>query len=86
MRSLTGKVAVVTGAGRGIGRAIGVALNRAGARRAGGAGAAELRAVAEKFAAATATLDLPTDVTRDEGWATGPADAERMRLDRYPRQ
>jgi 3-oxoacyl-[acyl-carrier protein] reductase len=68
MRSLTGKVAVVTGAGRGIGRAIGVALGRAGARVVRAArSAAELRAVAEEIRGGNGdALDLPTDVTRDE--------------------
>ena len=68
MKSLTGKVAVVTGAGRGIGRAIGVALGRAGARVVLAArSAAELRAVAEEIRGGNGdALDLPTDVTRDD--------------------
>jgi 3-oxoacyl-[acyl-carrier protein] reductase len=68
MKSLTGKVAVVTGAGRGIGRAIGVALGRAGARVVLAArSAAELRAVAEEIRGGNGdALELPTDVTRDD--------------------
>jgi 3-oxoacyl-[acyl-carrier protein] reductase len=68
MKSLTGKVAIVTGAGRGIGRAIAVALSRAGARVVLAARSeAELRSVAEEIRGGNGdALVLPTDVTRDE--------------------
>jgi len=68
MKSLTGKVAIVTGAGRGIGRAIALALSRAGARVVLAARSeAELRSVAEEIRGGNGdALVLPTDVTRDE--------------------
>jgi 3-oxoacyl-[acyl-carrier protein] reductase len=68
MNSLAGKVAIVTGAGRGIGRAISLALSRAGARVALAARSeAELRAVAEEIRSHDGdALILPTDVTRDD--------------------
>jgi 3-oxoacyl-[acyl-carrier protein] reductase len=68
MKSLTGKVAIVTGAGRGIGRAIALALGRAGARVVLAARSeAELRSVAEEIRGGDGdALVLPTDVTRDD--------------------
>ncbi len=68
MNSLKGKVAIVTGAGRGIGRAIALALSRAGARVALAARSeAELRAVAEEIRGGNGdALVLPTDVTRED--------------------
>lgn len=68
MKSLTNKVAIVTGGGRGIGRAIALALSRAGARVALAARSEpELRAVAEEIRGQDGdALVLPTDVTRDE--------------------
>jgi NADP-dependent 3-hydroxy acid dehydrogenase YdfG len=68
MKSLSGKVAIVTGAGRGIGRAIALALSRAGARVVLAARSeAELGAVAEEIRGQDGdAIVLPTDVTRDE--------------------
>jgi NAD(P)-dependent dehydrogenase (short-subunit alcohol dehydrogenase family) len=68
MNSLTNKVAIVTGGGRGIGRAIALALSRAGARVVLAARSEpELRAVAEEIRGRDGdALVLPTDVTRDE--------------------
>ena len=68
MKSLTGKIAIVTGAGRGIGRAIALALGRAGARVVLAARSeAELRGVAEEIRGGDGdALVLPTDVTRDD--------------------
>ena len=68
MESLTGKIAIVTGAGRGIGKAIALALGRAGARVALAARSeSELRAVAEEIRSGDGdALALSTDVTRDD--------------------
>jgi len=68
MKHLTDKVAIVTGAGRGIGRAIALALSHAGARVALAARSEpELGAVAEEIRSRDGdALVLPTDVTRDE--------------------
>ena len=68
MESLTGKVSIVTGAGRGIGRAISLALSRSDARVALAARSElELRAVAEEIKSENGeALVIPTDLTRDE--------------------
>lgn len=81
---LQGQVAIVTGAGRGIGRAIGIELARMGADIV----VAELdRANAERTASEVhglgrRALAVPTDVTspqRSRGY--GRADARRVRSD-----
>jgi 3-oxoacyl-[acyl-carrier protein] reductase len=68
MKSLTGKVAIITGAGRGIGKAIALALARAGTRVALAARSEpELRTVAEEIRSGDGdALVLPTDVASDE--------------------
>ncbi len=73
MNSLTDKVAIITGASSGIGRATALALARAGARVALAARReAELQAVAAEIRAAGGqALVAPTDVTR-------PAEVERL--------
>jgi NAD(P)-dependent dehydrogenase (short-subunit alcohol dehydrogenase family) len=67
-RPLTGKVAVVTGAGRGLGRAIALALAAAGADVALAArSAGQLESVAEEIGAlGTRGLAVPTDITDAE--------------------
>ncbi len=66
MTSIEGKVAVVTGAGRGIGRAIAIELGRMGARVALAArSASELEAAAGQIGSAASVI--PTDVrNRDD--------------------
>lgn len=66
--SLEGQVAIVTGAGRGIGRAIALALARAGADVAvGSRTVAELEAAAEEILAlGRRALVVPTDVTDED--------------------
>ena len=65
---MTGKVAIVTGAGRGIGKAIALALSQAGSRVVLAARSElELRAVAEEIGGKNGeALVVPTDLTRDE--------------------
>jgi len=71
--SLKGKVAIVTGAGRGIGRAIALAIGEAGARVALAARSEEeIRSVAQEIRAKDGdALALKADLSRDE-------DMERM--------
>jgi 3-oxoacyl-[acyl-carrier protein] reductase len=66
MTTIEGKVAVVTGAGRGIGRAIGVELGRMGARVALAArSTSELEATAQQIGSSASVI--PTDVrNRDD--------------------
>jgi NAD(P)-dependent dehydrogenase (short-subunit alcohol dehydrogenase family) len=68
MKPLEGKVSIVTGAGRGIGRAIAMLLGRSGSRVVlASRSAPELRAVAEEIRSREGeALALPTDLTRDE--------------------
>ncbi len=65
---LKGKVAIVTGAGRGIGRAVALALGEAGARVALAARSeGEIRSVAEEIRAKNGqALALAADLARDE--------------------
>lgn len=68
MEPLAGKIAIVTGAGRGIGRAVALLLGRSGARvvlasRSG----SELRVAADEIRNhGGEALVVPTDLTRDE--------------------
>ena len=68
MKSLTGKVAIVTGAGRGIGKAISLVLSGSGARVVlASRSESELRAVAGEIRNQDGdALVVPTDLTRDE--------------------
>ncbi|MBI2987712.1 MAG: SDR family oxidoreductase [Deltaproteobacteria bacterium] len=68
MKPLAGKVAIVTGAGRGIGRAISLLLGRSGARLAlASRNESELLAVGEEIRREEGeALVVPTDLTRDE--------------------
>ena len=75
-RSLHGKVAVVTGGGRGIGKAIALALTSEGARVAIG----DVDVPAAEAAAAElggATVGLPLDVTDGPGYAAFLDDVEQ---------
>jgi len=75
-RSLHGKVAVVTGGGRGIGKAIALALTSEGARVAIG----DVDVPAAEAAAAEiggATVGLPLDVTDGAGYAAFLDDVEQ---------
>jgi NAD(P)-dependent dehydrogenase (short-subunit alcohol dehydrogenase family) len=75
-RSLDGKVAVVTGGGRGIGRALAVALAREGCRVAiGDVDAASAAAVARELA--NGSIGLPLDVTDRPGFTAFLDEAER---------
>lgn len=67
MKSLSGKVAIVTGAGRGIGKAIALLLARSGSRVALAARSeAELNAVREEIhCEGGEAMVVPTDLTRD---------------------
>ncbi len=68
MKPLAGKIAVVTGAGRGIGRAVSLLLGRAGARMVLAARSEfELKGVEEEIRKEGGeALAAPTDLTRDE--------------------
>ncbi len=68
MEPLTGKVAIVTGAGRGIGRAISLLLSRSGSRVAlASRNESQLKAVREEIRSQNGqALVVPTDLTRDE--------------------
>ena len=68
MKPSTGKVAIVTGAGRGIGRAISLLLSRSGLRVVlASRTESELRAVSEEIREQNGeALVIPTDLTRDE--------------------
>jgi NAD(P)-dependent dehydrogenase (short-subunit alcohol dehydrogenase family) len=78
--SLAGRVALVTGAGRGIGRAIAVALGAAGAAVACAARSRDQvdAAAAEITAAGGRALALRLDVTRPEQIAAGVAAAAAL--------
>jgi 3-oxoacyl-[acyl-carrier protein] reductase len=68
MKSLAGKVSIVTGAGRGIGRAISLLLARSGCRVVlASRTESELRAVNEEIQRQNGeALVIPTDLARDE--------------------
>jgi len=68
MKPLAGKVSIVTGAGRGIGKAVSLRLGRSGSRVVlASRSASELRAVAEEIRSQDGeALAIPTDLTRDE--------------------
>jgi 3-oxoacyl-[acyl-carrier protein] reductase len=67
MQPCTGKVALITGAGRGIGKAIALALSRAGCRLALAARTeSQLQAVSEDIAKENgAAVIVPTDLSQD---------------------
>lgn len=69
MKPLTGKVSIVTGAGRGIGRAISLLLSRSGSRVVLAARTeSELKEVSEEIRHENGeALVIPTDLTRNEG-------------------
>ncbi len=68
MKPLSGKVTIVTGAGRGIGRAVALLLGRSGSRVVlASRKESQLKAVSEEIQAqGSEALVVPTDVTRDE--------------------
>lgn len=68
MKPLAGKVSIVTGAGRGIGRAIALCLSRSGSRVVLAARTeSQLNAVREEIRSQNGqALVVPTDLTRDE--------------------
>ncbi|MGH7772068.1 MAG: SDR family oxidoreductase [Candidatus Binatia bacterium] len=68
MEPLSGKVAIVTGAGRGIGRAISLLLSRSGSRVVlASRNESQLQAVGEEIRSQDGqVLVVPTDLTRDE--------------------
>jgi len=68
MKPLAGKVSIVTGAGRGIGRAVSLLLGRSGSRVVlASRSESELRAVAGEIRSQDGeALAIPTDLTRDE--------------------
>ena len=68
MEPLAGKVSIVTGAGRGIGRAISLLLSRSGSRVVLAARTeSQLNAVREEIRSQKGeALVVPTDLTRDE--------------------
>jgi NAD(P)-dependent dehydrogenase (short-subunit alcohol dehydrogenase family) len=76
METIEGRVALVTGGGRGIGRAIALALARAGARVAVAARSVpEIEAVASEIAAlGKATAFVPLDVSDRVALARAPAE------------
>jgi 3-oxoacyl-[acyl-carrier protein] reductase len=80
MNSLQGKVALVTGAGRGIGKAIALALAQAGCRIVLSARTAtQLEAVqSEIHAGGGQALSLPSDLTRDQDIDGLFADSRRV--------
>ncbi len=80
METIEGRVALVTGGGRGIGRAIALALARAGARVAVAARTVqEIEAVAAEIAAAgRATAFLPLDVADRAQLAAAPAKVQEQ--------
>jgi 3-oxoacyl-[acyl-carrier protein] reductase len=68
MKPLSGKVAIVTGAGRGIGRAVALLLGRSGSRVVlASRNESQLQAASEEIQAQGGeALVVPTDLTRDE--------------------
>ena len=82
MGELTGRVAIVTGASRGIGRAVALRLAAAGARVVAGARADHAQPVAREIeAAGGVAVAVPLDVTEAESIAA----MTRTALDRFER-